>query len=64
LEWKDERKKGSKIERFKATLFQEQLLGKSTRTINPKMTRQHIHLGKGQGKNLYNVVDVREITYI
>jgi hypothetical protein len=31
----------------------------------PKMNiRMHIHLGKGQGNNLYNVGDVREITYI
>jgi hypothetical protein len=27
-------------------------------------TRLQIHLGKGQGNNLYNVGDVREITYI
>jgi hypothetical protein len=31
----------------------------------PKMsTNLQIHLGKGQGNNLYNVRDVREITYI
>jgi hypothetical protein len=27
-------------------------------------TRQHIHLEKGQGNNLYNVGDVKDITYI
>ena len=27
-------------------------------------TRQQIHLGKIQGNNLYNVGDVKEITYI
>jgi hypothetical protein len=26
--------------------------------------RMKIHLGKGQGSNMYNVGDVREITYI
>jgi hypothetical protein len=26
--------------------------------------RMQIHLGKGQGKNMFNVGDVREITYI
>jgi len=29
--------------------------------MNP---RWQIHLGKGQGNNVYNVGDVREITYI
>jgi len=32
---------------------------------HPKMSkRHHSHLGKVQGNNLYNVGDVREITYI
>jgi hypothetical protein len=38
---------------------------KISKVSQPKMsTRLHIHLGKGQGNNLYNVGDVREITYI
>jgi hypothetical protein len=35
------------------------------KAMQPKMSkRMQIHLGKGQGNNLFNVGDVREITYI
>jgi hypothetical protein len=38
---------------------------KRSKVIQPKMrTILYIHLGKGQGSSLYNVGDVREITYI
>jgi hypothetical protein len=38
-----------------------EIITKQINKVNyPKMsTKMHIHLGKGQGKNLYNVGDVR-----
>jgi hypothetical protein len=35
------------------------------KVMKPKMIKiMQIHLGKGQGNNLFNFGDVREITYI
>jgi hypothetical protein len=41
------------------------LLKPGSQVSQPKMsTRLQAHLGKGHGKIMYNVEDVREITYI
>jgi hypothetical protein len=56
---RDQRQKGFKPPFFKNN---SQEINKDNQ---PKMSpRWQIHLGKGQGNNLYNVGDVREITYI
>jgi hypothetical protein len=56
---KDQWKKG-----FKPP-FSEITPKQISKVNQPKMnTRLHIHLERGQGNSLFNVGDVREITYI
>jgi hypothetical protein len=64
--WNDKMKgKGIKGRKVLSHPFSRTTPKKINKDSQPKMsTRQHIHLGKGQGNNLYNVGDVREITYI
>ena len=60
--WKGKRIKGRKVLNHHISEITPKKVSKARK---PKMIkRMHIHLGKGQGNNLFNVGDVRGITYI
>jgi hypothetical protein len=64
--WNDKMKgKNDQRKKVLSHPFSRTTSNKISKVNQPKMsTRLEIHLGKSQGNSLYNVGDVREITYI